>query len=63
MKLVDLGRALVATTAGTVATLADVVVELHGMSIVGMMSASAVAVRLAGEEQCWALASLFAALA
>ena len=63
LKLGDLGRALVTTTAGTVATLADVVVELHGMSIGAMMSASAVAVHLAGEEQCWSLASLFAALA
>ena len=50
LKLDDLSKALLAASSGTVATLADAVVELDGMSIGGTLSASAVAVRLAAEE-------------
>ena len=46
----DLLKALLAASPGSVATVADAVVEPDGMSIGGMLSASTVAVRLAAEE-------------
>jgi len=50
LDLDHLSRALVMSAAGTFALLGDTVVLLHGMSIGGSMSSSAVAVRFAAEE-------------
>ena len=50
LKLDDLARALLSATSLTLAVLGDVVVQLHGMSIGGSMSSSAVSVRFGYEE-------------
>ena len=50
LKLHELSRALLAAASLTLAVLGDTVVQLHGMSIGGSMSSSAVSVRFAEEE-------------